>query len=121
MAVEVLRNFSKTEAAIANSFYQQYLLPMLGDVFYVLTDADHKSGKSEMEKLSSYPSDINFASGFKLQAMLLCRLINLVETNQVGAPLWDTATVTDPNMTNPLFLKQHIATLLQNAFGHVQP
>lgn len=45
MAVEVLRNFSKTEPAIANSFYQQYLLPMLGDVFYVLTDADHKSGK----------------------------------------------------------------------------
>ncbi|KAJ9106972.1 Exportin-1 [Naganishia adeliensis] len=102
LAVEVLRNFSKTEASIANSFYQQCLLPMLGDVFYVLTDADHKSG-------------------FKLQAMLLCRLINLVETNQVGAPLWDTATVTDPNMTNPLFLKQHIATLLQNAFGHVQP
>jgi exportin-1 len=53
--------------------------------------------------------------------MLLCRLINLVETNQVGAPLWDPAVVTDPNMTNPLFLKQHIATLLQNAFGHVQP
>jgi exportin-1 len=45
VAVEVLRNFSKTEAAVANSFYQQYLLPMLGDVFYVLTDADHKSGK----------------------------------------------------------------------------
>lgn len=47
VAVEVLRNFSKTEASIANSFYQQYLLPMLGDVFYVLTDADHKSGKYE--------------------------------------------------------------------------
>ncbi|KAJ9124761.1 Exportin-1 [Naganishia onofrii] len=102
LAVEVLRNFQKSDANIANSFYQQYLLPMLGDVFYVLTDADHKSG-------------------FKLQAMLLCRLIALVESNQVTAPLWDPSTVTDPNMTNQLFLKQHIATLLQNAFGHVQP
>ncbi|KAJ9099182.1 Exportin-1 [Naganishia friedmannii] len=102
LAVEVLRNFQKTDANIANSFYQQYLLPMLGDVFYVLTDADHKSG-------------------FKLQAMLLCRLIALVESNSVTAPLWDATTVTDPNMTNQLFLKQHIATLLQNAFGHVQP
>lgn len=45
VAVEVLRNFQKTDANIANSFYQQYLLPMLGDVFYVLTDADHKSGE----------------------------------------------------------------------------
>jgi exportin-1 len=45
VAVEVLRNFQKSDANIANSFYQQYLLPMLGDVFYVLTDADHKSGE----------------------------------------------------------------------------
>jgi exportin-1 len=76
---------------------------------------------SEGRAITLPGSDIIIPPGFKLQAMLLCRLINLVETNQVGAPLWDAATVTDPNMTNPLFLKQHIATLLQNAFGHVQP
>jgi len=46
VAIELVRNFTKEDPAIANSFFQQYLLAMLGDVFYVLTDTDHKSGKS---------------------------------------------------------------------------
>jgi exportin-1 len=40
-----VNNFAASPPEIANSFYQQYLLSMLGDVFYVLTDADHKSGE----------------------------------------------------------------------------
>lgn len=75
---------------------------MLGDVFFVLTDTDHKSG-------------------FKTQTVLLARLISLVETNQVQAPLFDPATVSDPNMSNAVFLKGYIANLLTNAFPHVKP
>lgn len=59
-------------------------------------------------------------TGFKLQALLLQKLINLVESNQVQAPLWDPAVVTQPDMTNAVFLREHIANLLQNAFAHVQ-
>lgn len=56
-----------------------------------------------------------------MQTILLARLISLVETNQVQAPLYDPATVSNPSMSNAVYLKQHIATLLSNAFGHVQP
>ena len=59
-------------------------------------------------------------TGFKLQAVLLARLISLVETKSVEAPLFDPANVSDPGMTNPIFLKGYIADLLSNAFGHVQ-
>ena len=75
---------------------------MLGDVFYVITDADHKSG-------------------FKMQAILLARLISLVETGSVQASLFDPATVNDSSMTNQTYLKKYIADLLANAFSHVQP
>ena len=95
-----MNNFASSSQEIANQFYQQYLLSMLGDVFYVLTDADHKSG-------------------FKMQAILLARLISLVETGSVQAPLFDPAQVNDSNMTNVVFLKGYIEDLLRNAFGHV--
>lgn len=101
VAIEVLRNFQKTDPTIANSFYQSYLLAMTADVFYVLTDADHKSG-------------------FKMQAMLLSRLINLVEMGAVTEPLYERDKVTNPEMGNVLFMKEHLAGLLQSAFPHVQ-
>lgn len=66
----------------------------------MLTDADHKSG-------------------FKLQSMLLARLFQLVETGQIQAPLYDPATITDPNMTNSAFLKDYCKNMLKTAFPHV--
>lgn len=50
-----MRNFTKEDPAVANSFFQQFLLAMLGDVFYVLTDTDHKSGRSTISD-----SDISY-------------------------------------------------------------
>jgi exportin-1 len=121
VAIELVRNFTKTEASVANSFFQQYLLAMLGDVFYVLTDTDHKSGKLlSTQRLVVGNLIMLGLKGFKLQALLLQKLINLVESGQVTASLWDAAVVTQPGMTNPIFLREHIASLLQNAFTHVQ-
>lgn len=71
------------------------------DIFYVLTDTDHKSG-------------------FKLQSMLLARMFQLVQTNQIGVPLFDPAAVSDPNVSNTVFLRDYTANLLKNAFPHVQ-
>ncbi|RXK42319.1 exportin-1 [Tremella mesenterica] len=102
IAFEIVNNFANSPPAIANHFYQQFSLSMLGDVFYVLTDADHKSG-------------------YKMQSILLARLISLVETGQVQAPLYDPVTIPDPSMTNAIFLKKHITDLLSSAFQHVQP
>lgn len=56
-----------------------------------------------------------------MQSILLARLISLVETGGVQAPLFDPATVPDPSITNAAFLKGYIADLLQNAFQHLQP
>jgi len=56
-----------------------------------------------------------------MQAILLARLISLVETGAVQAPLFDPAVVSDPSITNAVFLKGYISDLLQNAFQHLQP
>ena len=102
MCLEVIGNFSNAERDVSNAFFQQYFLSILQDILFVLTDADHKSG-------------------FKLQSMLLARLFQLVETGQVHAPLYDTATVSDPNMTNSAFLKDYCKNILKTAFPHVHP
>jgi exportin-1 len=56
-----------------------------------------------------------------MQAVLLARLISLVETNAVSAPLYDPTTVPDPSISNADFLKSYISDLLCNAFTNVQP
>ena len=101
MALEVINNFASAEPQVSNAFFQQYFLSIMQDIFYVLTDTDHKSG-------------------FKLQSMLLARMFQLVETNQIGVPLFDPATVPDPNMSNAIFLREYTANLLKSAFPHVQ-
>lgn len=60
-------------------------------------------------------------TGFKNQIMLLARLIALVESGAVQAPLFDPATVSDPNMSNATYLRGYIADLLSNAFQNMQP
>lgn len=71
------------------------------DIFFVLTDTDHKSG-------------------FKLQSLLLARLFQLVETNAITVPLFDPSAVPDPNVSNTIFLRDYTANLLKSAFPHVQ-
>jgi exportin-1 len=46
ICLELLNNVAEIDQNTANAFYQQYFLNLLQDVFFVLTDTDHKSGKS---------------------------------------------------------------------------
>ena len=101
MCLEVINNFASADPAVANAFFQQYFLSIMQDIFYVLTDTDHKSG-------------------FKLQSMLLARMFQLVETNAITVPLFDPAQVPDPNISNQIFLREYTANLLKSAFPHVQ-
>lgn len=41
---ELFRNIHATNPNIAGAFYQAYYLSILQDIFFVLTDRDHKSG-----------------------------------------------------------------------------
>jgi len=41
---EMVDNFAKSDPAVANAFFQQFYTALLQDLFFVLTDTDHKSG-----------------------------------------------------------------------------
>jgi len=99
VSLEIINNFAGADPQIANQFFQQYYLSILQDTFFVLTDADHKSG-------------------FKLQSLLLARMVQLVATDQLQAPLFDPAVVNDANMTNAKFVRDYTANLLKSAFPH---
>ncbi|KAJ3492080.1 hypothetical protein NLI96_g244 [Meripilus lineatus] len=101
LCMEVVNNFASADPTVSNAFFQQYFLSIMQDIFFVLTDTDHKSG-------------------FKLQSMLLARMFQLVQMNQITVPLFDPATVPDPNISNAMFLKEYTANLLKSAFPHVQ-
>jgi exportin-1 len=92
-----VNNFAGADQAVANLFFQQYYLSILQDTFFVLTDADHKSG-------------------FKLQSLLLARMIQLVATDMIQAPLYDPAAITEPS--NAKFVRDYTANLLKSAFPH---
>ncbi|KAE9400788.1 hypothetical protein BT96DRAFT_965198 [Gymnopus androsaceus JB14] len=103
LCLEVVNNFATAgDPAVSNAFFQQYFLSIIQDIFFVLTDTDHKSG-------------------FKLQSTLLARLFQLVELNVIQTPLYDPSQVTDPNVTNSMFLREYTANLLKTAFPHIQP
>ena len=98
VCLEVVNNFATAaDPAVTNAFFQQYFLSILQDIFFVLTDADHKSG-------------------FKLQSALLARLFQLVELNVIAQPLYDPPTAAS---SNSHFLKEYTANLLKTAFPHV--
>jgi exportin-1 len=95
--LEVVNNFAGvTDPAVSGVFFQQYFLSIIQDIFFVLTDADHKSG-------------------FKLQSVLLARMFQLIEMNMVQTPLFD------PSQPNAVAFKEYCANLLKGAFPHVQP
>jgi exportin-1 len=95
---ELLLNVGGTPN-VAQPFYQQYLLSLIQDVFAVMTDRLHKSG-------------------FKMHATLLRLMFHLVQMNQVTLPLFDPAQQA-PGMTNPTFLRTHIANLLSTSFTNL--
>jgi len=101
IALELVNNFAAADPAVSNAFFSSFYLSLLQDIFYVLTDTDHKSG-------------------FKLQTMVLARLYQLVEAGHVSAPIFDPASVPDPNISNAIYVKQYTLELLTNAFPHVQ-
>jgi len=101
LCLEVINNFAGTDPNISNGFFQAYFTSIVQDIFFVLTDTDHKSG-------------------FKLQSLLLARMFQLVETNAIQTPLFNPAEMPDPNITNAQYLRQYCENLLKTAFPHVQ-
>lgn len=106
MCLEVITNIADTDPSVSNAFFQQFFIPILQDVFFVLTDTDHKAG-------------------FKSQSMLLAKMFYLISPADGTEPKIKgfiyTSEQAPLNTSNQEFLGTFVANLLQNAFPNLQP
>ncbi|OIW27508.1 hypothetical protein CONLIGDRAFT_645770 [Coniochaeta ligniaria NRRL 30616] len=105
MCLEVINNIAeKTDIATSNAFFNQFFIPILQDVFFVVTDQDHKAG-------------------FKTQSMLLMKMFYLVQPAD-GTPPKIQGPIYQPDQAqagtgNREFLGNFVATTLHNAFANL--
>ena len=101
MCNELISNISETDPQICNTFFENFFTSILQDVFFVLTDSDHKSG-------------------FKGQSGLLAKMFWLVESNKLQGPIY-TSDMAPQGTPNREFLRQFVGNLLSNAFPNLNP
>ncbi|KAK3321206.1 CRM1 C terminal-domain-containing protein [Cercophora scortea] len=105
MCLELINNIAeKTDVQTSNAFFNQFFITILQDVFFVLTDQDHKAG-------------------FKTQSMLLMRMFYFVQPAD-GSPPKIQGPVYQPDQAQPgtgnrEFLGNFVSQLLQNAFPNL--
>lgn len=78
MCIELVNNMAETDPATCNLFFHQFFIPILQDVFFVLTDTDHKAGtfhisnNKGLQDLTFFPpSRIQIASDAAFPHVLL--------------------------------------------------
>jgi exportin-1 len=98
---ELITNIADIDPSTITAFCEQFFIPILQGVFFVLVDADHKAG-------------------FESQSMLLLTLFGLAQTDKIQAPLY-TEGQASPGTNNPDFLSEFVSNLLMNAFNHLKP
>ena len=101
MCIELMENFILKAPGKSDEFFHQFYIPILQDVFFVLTDSDHKAG-------------------FKLQSTLLANMFKYVETGKIQAPIFHPEKA-QAGTSNKDFLREFVANLLHNAFSNLQP
>lgn len=106
MCLELINNIAeKTDTPTANAFFQRFFMTILQDVLFVVTDSDHKAG-------------------FKTQSMLLMKLFYFINPGdgtgpKIQGPIY-TENQAPSGTSNRDFLAQSVATLISNAFSHLQ-
>jgi exportin-1 len=101
MCIELMNNIVETDAQTSSAFFNQFFIPILEDVFFVLTDTDHKAG-------------------FKSQSLLLARMFFFVESGKIQGPIYSPDKA-PAGTSNKVFLRDFVSTLLSNAFTNLQP
>jgi exportin-1 len=105
---ELLHNIAPNPQ-ISQPFYQNFLLSLIQDIMYVMTDRLHKSG-------------------FKIQASILMHIFHQVQAGHENVPLYviDTtsnstifSTTCTTYVDNSSFLKDHVSGLLLNSFPNL--
>ncbi|KAJ2352369.1 Karyopherin transporter, partial [Coemansia sp. RSA 2618] len=97
---EMITNFNVCDRSISDAFFKAYFVELLNEIIVVLADNEHKSS-------------------FKPQYMVLARMVRLIDSNQITAPLFDASQPENSNMNNSLFVRQSIANLLATAFANL--
>ncbi len=107
MCLELINNIAeKTDVQTSSAFFNQFFITILQDVFFVLTDQDHKAG-------------------FKTQSMLLMRMFYFVQpadgtTPKIQGPIYKPEQA-QAGTGNQEFLSNFVANTLQNAFANLTP
>jgi len=96
--LQLLRNMS-AHPEVAQAFYATYLLSIIQDLLFVLTDRLHKSG-------------------FKMHATLLREIFALVESGHIQVALFDVSSQ-PPGTSNPAFLRSYVTNLISSAFPNI--
>ena len=116
MCLELMNNMAETDAQTSSIFFRQFYIPILQDVFFVLTDTDHKAGMFAMGREGPVCSCF---AGFKSQAMLLARMFHFVQVGKIHEPIYSPDQAPLGTM-NKDFLQEYVANLLQSAFKNLQ-
>lgn len=119
MCNELMDNMAEvSDRGTSSLFFQQFFVPILQDVFFVLTDPDHKSGKRLV--CPGLAITLTLLPGFKSQSMLLSRMFFLVESGRISDPVY-TPEQAPAGTSNKDFLRSFVGDLLQRAFANLQP
>ena len=118
MCIELMDNMAETDPQTSSVFFRQFFIPILQDVFYVVTDSDHKAG--EFRKLFLENRILTGRVGFKSQSMLLARMFFFIESGKISEPVYPPEEA-PAGTSNKDFLRGYVANLLQRAFPNLQP
>lgn len=98
---EIMTNMAElNDREMSDKFFQTFFKPIIGDTFYVMTDADHKSG-------------------FKIQSQILSKIVDLVESGRIGLPLYNEGEA-PAGTSNSVYVREFLSNSLMGAFPHVQ-
>lgn len=118
MCLELMNNMAETDPQTSSIFFRQFFLPILQDVFFVLTDSDHKAGEFVSHGIILL-LHIKYGPGFKSQAMLLSRMFYFIESGKIQDPIYSPEQA-PPGTSNKDFLSEYVASLLRTAFKNLQ-
>lgn len=99
MCYELVSNMTEADEETRNGFFETFYTSILQDVFFVLSDSDHKAG-------------------FKYQSMLLARLFWLVTTDRFHGRIYKPDAA-PPGTSNRDFLVTFVGNLLSGAFPNL--
>ena len=101
MCFELVSNMADTDQQTCNAFFQTFFTTILQDVFFVVTDSDHKAG-------------------FKSQSMLLAKMFWLVDSDKLQGPIYTSPDMAPAGTPNREFLRNFVGNLLATAFPNLQ-